>query len=478
MADPQAQTVFKRIILFNKLLPEAELDKILGESPEPVDAMKRLIDRKVLNAKQANDLYGIYTKQLEQVTGKAAGGQPAAAPPAGGPPKGGPPAGGGPPGTGGRPPVSGGPPGTAAKGGAAVARGGAGADLIHRLLKVSREARASDLHVVSGAIPVVRVGGELLDLKMSALPPDVCEKSLMALLNDDQKKKFQETNDLDFCYQGSAELGRFRANYMRQQQGVDAVFRLIPNQVPAFEALNLPPQVKTFTDYRQGIVLVTGPKGCGKTTTLAAMVGLINSTRPEHIITIEDPIEFVQPCDKAHVNQREVGTHTESFSNALRAALREAPDVIMVGEMRDLETTQLAITAAETGHLVLATLHTPDAMRTIGRVLDVFPPKEQGQIRSMVSESLRGIVSQQLVPSIDGKSTVLALEILINTPAIGNLIRDDRTFQIRGVMQTGKRLGMVLMDESLAILAKEGRISKEEALSRAEDVSFVTNELN
>ena len=281
---------------------------------------------------------------------------------------------------------------------------------------------------------------------------------------------------MDFCYDGG-ELGRFRTNYLVEHRGMDGVFRLIPAHVPSFEELNLPPQVKRFTEYRVGIVLVTGPKGSGKTTTLAAMVDMINSARAEHIITVEDPIEFVQPCKKGHVNQRQVGIHTKSFSNALRSALREAPDVIMVGEMRDLETTSLAITAAETGHLVLATLHTPDAVRTIGRVLDVFPAKEQPQIRAMLSESLRGIVSQLLVPGADGHSMVLATEILVNTQAIGHLIREEKVHQIRGLMQTGKQYGMALMEESLIRLAKEGRITKETALAWAEDVKMVQREL-
>jgi twitching motility protein PilT len=207
------------------------------------------------------------------------------------------------------------------------------------------------------------------------------------------------------------------------------------------------------------------------------MVDLINSTRPEHIITVEDPIEFVHPCKKGHVNQREVGVHTQTFSAALRAALREAPDVIMVGEMRDLETTSLAITAAETGHLVFATLHTPDALRTIDRILDVFPPKEQGQIRSMISESMRGIISQLLLPSVDGKSQELAVEILVNTVAIGNLIREAKTFQLRGVMQTGRKLGMQLMDDSLIELAKANKVSKDDVLAVATERKRVESEL-
>jgi twitching motility protein PilT len=282
---------------------------------------------------------------------------------------------------------------------------------------------------------------------------------------------------LDFCYDGGAALGRFRTNLLRHHRGVDGVFRLISAKVPTFEELHLPEQVKRFTDYRLGIVLVTGPKGCGKTTTLAAMVDRINASRAAHIITVEDPIEFVHPCKMSHVNQRQVGVHTHSFSNALRSALREAPDVIMVGEMRDLETTSLAITAAETGHLVLATLHTPDAVRTIGRILDVFPPKEQPQIRAMLSESLRGICSQLLLPSADGSRLELAVEILVNTTAIGHLIREEKMHQVRGLMQTGKQHGMVLMEESLVRLAKEGKITKETALAWAEDVKMVQREL-
>jgi twitching motility protein PilT len=282
--------------------------------------------------------------------------------------------------------------------------------------------------------------------------------------------------DLDFCYE-DATLGRFRTNYFYDQSGICGVFRIIPPKVPSFEELRLPDIVRRFTEYRVGIVLVTGPKSCGKTSTLAAMIDHVNRSRREHVITLEDPIEYVHPCKQAHISQREVGQHTQSFSNALRAALREAPDVILVGEMRDLETTSLAITAAETGHLVLASLHTPDSVRTISAVLDVFPPKEQGQIRSMLSESLRGIVSQQLIPSTDGKSLELALEVLVNKSSIANLIREERTYQIRGVMQTGRKDGMMLLDDSLLTLYRAGKISQEEVLTRASDEAYVTKEL-
>ena len=336
---------------------------------------------------------------------------------------------------------------------------------------------ASDVHITAGLSPMVRLAAKLKIMDRPVLSATETEGALLALLDDGRRSEFLEHLDLDFCYDGGEQLGRFRTNFLSEQAGMDAVFRLIDTEVPNFEKLGLPEQIKRFTEYSQGMVLITGPKGSGKTTTLAAMVDLLNRTRQEHIIVIEDPIEFVHPNKMAHINQREVGTHTKSFGNAMRAALREAPDIIVVGEMRDLETTSLAISAAETGHLVMATLHTPDALRTIGRVLDVFPPKEQAQIRAMLSESLRGIVSQQLVPSTDGNSLELAVEILVNTSAIGNMIREDRTFQLRGIMQTGRKIGMVLLDDSLVRLVKEGRISKEEACLRATEEEYVLKEL-
>jgi twitching motility protein PilT len=348
---------------------------------------------------------------------------------------------------------------------------------IHEILLEARQMKASDVHITAGLSPMVRLASKLKIMDRPVLSATETEGSLLALLDDGRRSEFLEHLDLDFCYDGGEQLGRFRTNFLTEQAGMDAVFRLIDTEVPNFEKLGLPEQIKRFTEYSQGMVLITGPKGSGKTTTLAAMVDLLNRTRQEHIIVIEDPIEFVHPNKMAHINQREVGTHTKSFGNAMRAALREAPDIIVVGEMRDLETTSLAISAAETGHLVLATLHTPDALRTIGRVLDVYPPKEQAQIRAMLSESLRGIVSQQLVPSTDGNSLELAVEILVNTSAIGNMIREDRTFQLRGMMQTGRKIGMVLLDDSLVRLVKEGRISKEEACLRATEEEYVLKEL-
>ncbi len=349
--------------------------------------------------------------------------------------------------------------------------------LILDLLRAARQLNASDLHVKSGAVPIVRKATFLHELALPVLPGDRVERALYSLLTDEDRKTFLDTNDLDCSFDGGPGLGRFRLNMLRQHHGVDGTFRLIPDQVPTFDKLNLPAPCKRFTQFRQGIVLVTGPKGSGKTTTLAALIDLINATRADHIITIEDPIEFVHPSKKAHVNQREVGVHTKSFANALRASLREAPDVIMVGEMRDLETVSLAITAAETGHLVFGTLHTPSAPRTINRVVDVFPPEEQGQIRAMFSESLRGVISQYLIPGMDGSSVHLATEIMFNSGAIANLIRENRAFQLHGMMQTHHKQGMHLMDESLLKLAKEHKIAKEEAIARADNVGMMEKEL-
>ncbi|MDP6118007.1 MAG: PilT/PilU family type 4a pilus ATPase [Planctomycetota bacterium] len=451
----QSHEIFSRIILHNNLMPEAELQAYLKANPDPINAAEAMVQMGKISGSLKDNLMGIYKKQMAQVAGQqpatAAAPAPAAAPQAGVP--------------------------ATPKSAPATAVKGAGSELVFRLFKVARDAGASDLHIKSGACPVVRINSVLHDLK-SPIDPEVCKQSLLSLLTPEQKESFLEKEDIDFAYDAGPELGRYRTNFLMQQRGMDGIFRLIPNKVSAFEELGLPDQVKRFTDYAQGIVLITGPKNSGKTTTLAAMVDKINTERKEHVITVEDPIEFVQPSKGCLLSQREVGTHTKSFANALRAGLREAPDVIIVGEMRDLETTSLSITAAETGHLVLASMHTPNAIRTIGRVLDVFPPKEQGQIRSMISESLRGVVSQQLVPSPDGKRLELALEIMVNTPAAGNLIREDRTFQLQSVMQTGKKLGMIMMDESLANLVNEGRITKEEALTRVADPTFFLNQLD
>ena len=293
------------------------------------------------------------------------------------------------------------------------------------------------------------------------------EKLVHSFLNPQQIEVLEKNKGLDFSYEIPG-LARFRANVVRQRLGHDAVFRIINTAVRTMDELGLPEQLKVLTQYHNGLVLLTGAVGCGKSTTLAAMVQEVNTHRSDHIITLEDPIEYIFTPAGCQITQREVHAHTESFGAALRASLREDPDVIIVGEMRDLETISLAITASETGHLVIATLHTSNAARTLDRVLDAFPVEQQGQIRTMVSESLRGIVSQQLVPRADGTGRVVALEIMVNTPAVANLIREAKTFMLPGIIQTGKKLGMKLMDDSLLELMEQGIISPYEAYDRAE----------
>jgi twitching motility protein PilT len=282
-------------------------------------------------------------------------------------------------------------------------------------------------------------------------------------MTDDQKSTFEKRRDVDFALELRG-VSRFRANVMQQQRGPAAVFRVIPSQVIPLEQLGMPKAVKDLASREKGLVLITGPTGSGKSTTLASMVDFVNEHLQGHILTIEDPIEFLHESKRCLVNQREVGQHTDSFAAALRAGLREDPDVILVGELRDLETTQLAISAAETGHLVFATLHTNSASKTIDRVIDMFPPEQQGQIRSMLSESLEGVITQKLLPTKDGKGRVAALEILIGVPAIRNLIRENKTPQIATAIQTGAQHGMQSLDQALRDLVMQGKLSRDEAI--------------
>ena len=341
-------------------------------------------------------------------------------------------------------------------------------DHVDDYLHKGQESDASDIHLPMNCLPTWRRYGNLepIWLKAPQLTAADTERLAMGFLNEAQQKILRDRGDVDFAY--ATNFGRFRASVVRHRLGIDMVFRIINTKLRTMDELGLPSTLKMLTQYHNGLILVTGSVGCGKSTTLSAMVDYVNESRHDHIITLEDPIEYVIPSKNCHVTQREVHTHTKGFSHALRGALREDPDVIMVGEMRDLETIQLAITASETGHLVLATLHTGSAARTLDRVLDVFPTDQRDQIRVMVAESLRGIISQQLVPRADGKGRVLALEVLMRTEAVAACIRDGKTFMLPGVMQTGGKMGMRLMDDSLLELFNEGLITKEECYMRAE----------
>ena len=333
---------------------------------------------------------------------------------------------------------------------------------LHDYLSYAREMEASDLHITAAAPPVLRKYGRLVSLPRDPLTPQQTERLLFQILTEEQKRSVENDKALEFCYR-VPDHGRYRSCILQQRMGWDGAFRVISSAVPTFDALGLPEQLQRLTEFNQGLVLITGPKGCGKSTTMATMVDLINRNRSEHIITIEDPVEYNFVPLASQINQREVGAHTKSFAAALRAALREDPDVIVIGELRDRETVSLAITAAETGHLVFGTMHTTSAARTIDRILDVFPPDEQPQIRSMISESIRGIVCQQLIPRKDGSGRALALEVMLNTVAVSNLIRERKLFQIPSIIQTSRQQGMILLDNSLLELVNAGVIDGVEA---------------
>lgn len=343
-------------------------------------------------------------------------------------------------------------------------------DHVDQYLRLGQEYGCSDVHLATAFPPAWRRNGQLLPIWTDHEPLTEAEtlKLAQSFLREGEWKRLEEKGDVDFAYDNGE--GRFRASVVRQRLGLDIVFRIISTQIRSIYDIGLPiDHIVPLTRYHNGLVLVTGSVGSGKSTTLAALVDYINQDREDHILTLEDPIEYVFDSKQCHVNQREVHSHTESFAKALRGALREDPDVIMVGEMRDLETIQLALTAAETGHLVLGTLHTGNAPRTLDRILDVFPTDQRDQIRVMVSESLRGILSQQLIPKADDSGRVLALELLVNTPAVANCIREGKTFMLPGIMQTGKHVGMITMDESIRRLYIQGIITQQECLYRAED---------
>ncbi len=337
---------------------------------------------------------------------------------------------------------------------------------IQELLTRAREEKASDLHVTVGKPPIVRVNGDLKELEggYPVLTPEDTERLVVSMLSEERLNTMKKKGEVDFSFVMPG--GRFRVNAYRQRGSYAAAIRLLVQEIPTLEQLNMPECLKTLAMKQRGLVLLTGPTGSGKSTTLAAMVNYINHHRRAHVITIEDPIEYLHRHNMSIINQREIGEDTSSFASALRASLREDPDVILVGEMRDVETVSAAVTAAETGHLVLSTLHTNGAANTVDRIIDVFPPHQQQQIRIQVSSILEGVITQQLVPVADGKGRVAALEIMLATDAIANLIREGKTHQINSCIQTGVTMGMQPMDYHLAKLVKSGIITKEMAYIR------------
>lgn len=344
----------------------------------------------------------------------------------------------------------------------------AGREELTTLLATARKVGASDLHISVGRRPFVRHNGKLRYLQAAEVTPESSQRLNFSILTSDQRQQAGRDLQLDFGLE-LPDLGRHRCNIFKQRLGWEGAYRLVGEKIASTDELGLPPSLKRLTEYQQGLILVTGPAGCGKTTTVAALLDHVNATRNDHLITVEDPIEYVIPPKKCHVTQREVGQHTLSFASALRAALRQDPDVISIGEMRDLETTSIAITAAETGHLVFGTLHTNSAIRTVARIMSVYPPSQRAQICVMVAESLRGVISQRLIPRKDGKGLALAVEVLIFTPGVAQLVKEGKMHQIPTAMQGGKKLGMKLMDESVAELFDQGVIDGYQAYLNAEN---------
>ena len=335
---------------------------------------------------------------------------------------------------------------------------------INSLFITTIERNASDLHLIPGAPPYIRIDGKLERLDMPVITPEGLKTLIYSILTDQQKETLERELELDFAYSLSG-VSRFRGNILYQRGSLGAAFRVVPYNIPNIESLGLPKEVKNLCSLSQGLILVTGPTGSGKSTTLAAMIDYINSNRYLNILTLEDPIEFLHKHDKSIICQREVGSDTHSFSIALRHALRHDPDVILIGEMRDLDSISIALTAAETGHLVLSTLHTQNAPLSVSRIIDVFNDDKRSYIRQQLSNSLQGIVSQQLIPRVDGKGRVVAVEFMLNTPAVRNLIREGKEHQLYSIIQTGNALGMQTMDQALYKLYREGKISMESALN-------------
>ncbi len=439
----QADQLFGKIALKNNLVTESDLRKALNELPAGSDLASYLVSKGSVTEKHASAISRKVQERLGDSGGSSGGDSTSAK----------------------TPPREGMiTPQQAAE----IDWAGMVGKPLDDYLRKAREIGASDFHFQVDSPPMLRIHGTLVRVKHPTLTPEDTERAIRGLLTESDWNEVHEHLDLDYCYESDSH-GRYRTNVCRQRKGWDAVFRVIPDRVSSLEELHLPAALRQFTTFNQGIVLVTGPAGSGKSSTMAALIDIINEERHDHIVTVEDPIEFVFESKNCNVNQRHVGRHTVTFASALRSAMRADPDVIMVGEMRDLETISMAITAAETGHLVIGTLHTTNAVRSIDRVIDVFPPKEQDQIRAMVSESMRGVISQQLLTRADGLGVEPALEIMFSTPAVGNMIREQKTFQLLSVLQTGRKQGMITMDESIRELLKSGLITRETAHFHAED---------
>ncbi|WP_419658939.1 PilT1: twitching mobility protein [Desulfosarcina variabilis str. Montpellier] len=339
---------------------------------------------------------------------------------------------------------------------------------LDKVFQAAVNVNASDIHVCPGEPFIVRRYGQLVKMKSTPLTMDQTRQLILEVLTKDQQDQLLTGHQLDFAIDRE-QVGRFRGSAMRHNRGFSAVFRRIPPDIPDLESLGLPPVAKTMLDNHQGLILVTGATGQGKSTTLAAMIDYLNTHRAHHILTVEDPIEFVHPIKKGIVNQRQLGKDTWSYANALKAALREDPDVIMIGELRDLETMSLAISAAETGHLVIGTLATSSGPKTVDRIIDAFPPEEQNQIRAMLSESLRAVITQRLIPGADNEGMQMAVEVLVGTLPMANLIRDGKTYQIPSMMQTAKNVGMQIMDDAILQLLQEKKINARSAQRHAND---------
>jgi len=435
--------LFGKIALKNNLVSEADLRAALAKKPAGTSLADFLVQNGAIGEKHAQAI----TSKVRERLAESGGETPAAAPRAGAP----------------APSGSLTPDQLAQQDWSDLHGQGIG-----RYLERARSIGASDFHYQIDTPPMVRLHGRLVRLQHPVLSAEDTERGIRDMLTEEEWKELDEHLDFDFCFEREAH-GRYRTNCFRQRKGFEAVFRLIPDRIPTLEELHLPAVLKQFTQYNQGIVLVTGPAGSGKSSTMAALIDIINEERHDHVVTVEDPIEFIFESKGCNVNQRHVRRHTASFASALRSAMRADPDVIMVGEMRDLETISMAITAAETGHLVIGTLHTTNAVRSIDRIIDVFPPREQEQIRAMVSESMRGVISQQLLTRSDGLGVEPALEIMFSTPAVGNMIREQKTYQLLSVLQTGRNQGMITMDDSIKELLKSGLITAETARYHSEN---------